>query len=47
MRNSLYNNISVNYESEIIPEEAIKTPTTKERIISQLTKTNDTPFKFI
>ena len=46
MRNSLYNNISVNYESKIIPEEALKKPTTKERIISQLTKTNDTPFKF-
>lgn len=46
MKNSLFNNISVNYESKIIPEKAIKSPTTKERIISQLTKTNDTPFKF-
>lgn len=46
MRNSLFNNISVNYESEIIPEKAIKSPTTKERIISQLNKTNDTPFYF-
>ena len=46
LKNSLYNNISVNYESNIIPVEAIKTPTTKDRIISQLTKTTDTPFTF-
>lgn len=43
---SLYKNISVNISSSLIPEEAIKSPITKDRIISQLSKTNNTPFEF-
>ena len=46
MKNSLYNNITINYTSNIIPEEAKSSPTTKERIISQLSKTTNTPFYF-
>ncbi len=46
MKSDLYNNISVSYESSISPIQALKTPITKERIISQITKTMDTPFSF-
>lgn len=46
MRNSIFNNISVNYESKIVPEKALKSPTNEERIISQLTKTTNSPFEF-
>lgn len=41
-----YKNISVNITSNISPIEAINHPVTKEKIISQFTKTNDTPFEF-
>lgn len=41
-----YKNVSVHIKSEIIPEEAINQPLTKERIIAQFSKTNDTPFEF-
>lgn len=41
-----YKNISVNIKSEIIPEKAINQPITKEKIITQFSKTTDTPFEF-
>lgn len=41
-----YKNISVNMQSEIIPEVAINQPITKEKLITQFSKTNDTPFEF-
>lgn len=41
-----YKNVSVHLESEIIPENAVNQPITKDRIISQFSKTNDTPFEF-
>ena len=41
-----YKNVSINMESNIVPQEAINQPITKERIISQLSKTSDTPFEF-
>ena len=40
------NNNEINVVSETIPVDAINSPITKERLISQLSKTNDTPFKF-
>lgn len=39
-------NISVQIDSEIIPEPAQKSPITKERLISQISKTNNTPYNF-
>lgn len=39
-------NISVNCSSEICPVPALNSPITEERIISQLSKTNNTPFVF-
>lgn len=39
-------NISVQIISNIIPEPAQKSPITKERLISQLCKTNNTPYNF-
>ena len=41
-----YKNVSVNIKSEIYPETAINQPITKEKIISQFSKTTDTPFEF-
>jgi len=41
-----YKNISVHMASSIIPEDAINQPLTKEKIITQFSKTNDTPFEF-
>ena len=40
------NNNEINIVSETIPVDAINSPITKERLISQLSKTNDTPFRF-
>lgn len=40
------NNHSISITSEIIPEKAVSSPITEERIISQLSKTNNTPFTF-
>ena len=42
-----FNNNTINIISETTPIDAINSPITKERLISQLSKTNDTPFKFI
>lgn len=41
-----YSGLSVNMKSSIIPEEAINRPLTEEKIISQFSKTNNTPFEF-
>ena len=41
-----YNDIVVSYTSDIYPTLAINQPITKERIINQFSKTNDTPFIF-
>lgn len=38
--------ISINLTSDIIPTKATNSPITKERIINQISKTNNTPFKF-
>ena len=40
------NGINVKITSDIIPEIAEKSPITKERLISQISKTNNTPFQF-
>lgn len=42
----IYKNVSVKLESNIYPEAAINQPITKEKIIAQFSKTNDTPFVF-
>ena len=41
-----YDNISVELTSDIIPEESINSPITKERIESQLNKLGNTPYIF-
>ena len=45
--NSFYNNINFEITSNILPEQALKNPITKERIKSQIEKTTNTPYKFI
>lgn len=40
------NNISVSITSDICPSKAINNPITKERIITQFSKTGNTPFEF-
>ena len=40
-----YNNVLVTYTSDVIPEESISYPITKERIEKQLSKLGDTPYK--
>lgn len=42
----LYKGVKISIKSDIIPEIAINNPITKERIIAQLSKTNNTPFEF-
>lgn len=44
--NSFYNKISLEIISDIIPEEAVNNPITKDRIKSQLMKTTNTPYEF-
>ena len=46
MNCSLYKHISVKVQSNLLPDKATNFPITKERIISQIEKTNNTPFKF-
>ena len=41
-----YNGVSIDITSNIIPEKAINSPITKERLISQFSKTNNTPYCF-
>lgn len=43
----LYKNINVKVSSSLIPEKALNNPITKDRILSQITKTNNTPFEFV
>ena len=43
---SLYKHISVKVQSNLLPEKATNSPITKERIIAQIKKTNNTPFEF-
>lgn len=43
----LYRNVTVKVQSSLIAEKALKNPITKDRIISQIRKTNNTPFEFI
>ena len=42
----IYKNLNFEYTSGIIPEKAINKPLSKEIIINQLNKTNDTPYYF-
>lgn len=44
--NSVYYNEVVTATSELIPSEAQNSPTTKEKIITQISKTGNTPFEF-
>lgn len=44
--NSVYYNEVVTATSEVIPSEAQNSPTTKEKIINQISKTGNTPFEF-
>mgnify|MGYP004655995229 FL=1 len=37
---------SVNVTSDVMPESAINSPISKDRLIAQITKTNNTPFQF-
>ena len=46
LSDKLYKNISTKIISNLVPEKAINAPITKERIISQIKKTGDTPFEF-
>lgn len=41
-----YGDIKIDYNSNIIPQKAINTPITKERIQEQIRKTGNTPFEF-
>ena len=41
-----YNNINVEVVSDIIPEESIKSPVDKDRLISQISKLGNTPYRF-
>ena len=45
-KQNLYKNINVSIASSLVPETAIKNPITEERIVSQISKTNNTPFEF-
>lgn len=44
--NELFNNITISKKTDIIPVEANSKPIDEQRIISQLSKTNDTIFEF-
>lgn len=39
-----YNNICIEYQSDIIPENSINSPTSKERIVNQISKLGNTPY---
>ncbi|MCI9087145.1 MAG: U32 family peptidase [Clostridia bacterium] len=43
---NIYHQIKVKVTSDIIPTEALKTPISMERIIKQVSKTNNTPYTF-
>ena len=42
----LYKNLNINYSMDIMPIQAKNQPLTKEHIIKQINKTNNTPFQF-
>lgn len=44
--NDIYNNIRIEVISDVIPVDALKTPTSVERVVKQISKTNNTPYKF-
>ena len=41
-----YNNEKISSKLDIVPDKAINTPITKDSIISQISKTGNTPFEF-
>lgn len=43
---SIYHNIKVEVTSDVIPVDALKTPISVERVIKQISKTNNTPYTF-
>lgn len=43
---SIYHNVKVDVVSDIIPIDALKTPISVERVIKQISKTNNTPYNF-
>lgn len=43
---SIYHNIKIEVVSDVIPIDALKTPTSVERVIKQISKTNNTPYTF-
>ena len=45
-KTGFYSNLSVTLKTDIYPEEAINSPITKEKIITQLSKTGNTQFEF-
>ena len=44
--NELYNGINITVTSNVYPEEAINSPINIERVIKQISKTNNTPYVF-
>ena len=44
--NELYSNIHIKEISNMIPIDALKTPISVERVVKQISKTNNTPFSF-
>ena len=42
----LYHNIKIETVSDVVPIDALKTPTSVERVIKQISKTNNTPYIF-
>ena len=44
---SVYNDIKVTLTSDVIPVDAINSPITEDRIITQISKTKNTPFEFL
>lgn len=45
-KHDIYSNIEINVVSNITPIEALKTPISVERVIKQISKTNNTPYFF-
>ena len=44
--NSIYNNINFEVSSNTVPIDALKTPISVERVVKQISKTNNTPYYF-
>ena len=47
LADGFYQDLALSFTSDIFPEEAIHAPITKEKIISQFSKTGNTPFQFV